>query len=118
MSSHASANREDAHGIEFRQKLALRERARVAFHRADNDMALRRAVLRRSRPDRQGYQPGEWVMMWQPQSDNQGHWFGPLKVVQQEDNLSIWATKGGRLHRRAPEHVTTCLRSRSKTDHR
>ena len=105
LSSHASANREDAHGIEFRQKLALRERARVAFHRADNDMALRRAILRRSRPDRQGYQPGEWVMMWQPQSDNQGHWFGPLKVVQQEDNLSIWATKGGRLHRRAPEHV-------------
>lgn len=105
LSSHASANREDGHGIEFRQKLALRERARIAFHRADNDMALRRAILRRSRPDRQGYQPGEWIMMWQPQSENQGYWFGPLKVVQQEKNLSIWATKGGRLHRRAPEHV-------------
>eukprot|EP00435_Cladocopium_sp_Y103_P055989 s1015_g18.t1 len=105
MSSHASASREDAHGIEFRQKLALRERARVAFHRADNDLALRRACLRRSRPDRQGYSPGEWIMMWQPQTSNQGYWFGPLKVVQQENNLSVWATKGGRLHRRAPEHV-------------
>eukprot|EP00435_Cladocopium_sp_Y103_P021824 s3570_g5.t1 len=105
ISSHASASREDAHGIEFRQKLALRERARVAFHKADNDMSLRRACLRRSRPDRQGYSPGEWIMMWQPQSNNQGYWFGPLKVVQQEDNLSVWATKGGRLHRRAPEHV-------------
>eukprot|EP00435_Cladocopium_sp_Y103_P018404 s1763_g4.t1 len=105
MSAHASANREDAHGIEFRRQLALRERARIAFHQADNDMALRRAILRRSRPNRQGYQPGEYVMMWQPQSNHQGYWFGPLKVVQQEENLSIWATKGGRLHRRAPEHV-------------
>eukprot|EP00435_Cladocopium_sp_Y103_P008614 s6522_g2.t1 len=105
MPAHASASREDAHGIEFRQKLALRERARVAFHQADNDAALRRACLRRTRPDRQGYSPGEWVMMYQPQPNQEGYWFGPLKVVQQESNLSVWATKGGRLHRRAPEHV-------------
>ena len=103
--SHASADREDAHGIEFRRNLELRERARVAFHQADNDMALRRALLRRSRPDRQGYVPGEWIMMWQPQGQGLGYWFGPLKVVQQEQNLSVWATKGGRLHRRALEHV-------------
>ena len=105
MSAHASADREDAQGIAFRQQLALRERARSAFHQADNDMALRRAFLRRTRPDRQGYAPGEWVMMWQPQSQNMGYWFGPLKVVQQEQNLSVWATKAGRLHRRALEHV-------------
>ena len=105
ISAHASANREDAQGIAFRQNLALRERARVAFHRADNDMALRRACLRRTRPDRQGYEVGEWVMMWQPQKDNKGYWFGPLKTIQQEKNLSIWATAGGKLHRRAPEHV-------------
>ena len=105
LSAHASANRNDAQGIAFRQNLALREKARVAFHQADNDMALRRACLRRTRPDRQGYQPGEWVMMWQPQQESHGFWFGPLKVVQQETNLSVWATAGGKLHRRAPEHV-------------
>ena len=105
VSAHASANRDDAQGIAFRQNLALRERARVAFHRADNDMALRRACLRRTRPDRQGYDVGEWVMMWQPQKENNGYWFGPLKIVQQEKNLSVWATAGGKLHRRAPEHV-------------
>lgn len=105
VSAHASANRDDAQGIAFRQNLALRERARIAFHRADNDMALRRACLRRTRPDRQGYDVGEWVMMWQPQKENNGYWFGPLKIIQQEKNLSVWATAGGKLHRRAPEHV-------------
>eukprot|EP00435_Cladocopium_sp_Y103_P020428 s2013_g5.t1 len=66
IAAHASADREDAHGIAFRKSLALREKARVAFHQADNDMALRRACLRRSRPDRNAYAPGEWIMMWQP----------------------------------------------------
>ena len=32
LSSHASAHREDAQGVAFRQNLALRERARIAFH--------------------------------------------------------------------------------------
>ena len=51
-SSMASADRADGHGISFRRDLALRERARTAFHQADNDMALRRAFLRRTRPER------------------------------------------------------------------
>ena len=105
MTAHASANNEDAQGIEFRQSLALREKAQLAFHQADNDMALRRACLRRSRPDRAGYQMGEWVMMWQPQNNGPGYWFGTLKVIQQENNFSVWATMGGKLHRRAPEHI-------------
>lgn len=99
-----SADRDDAHGIHFRRSLALRERARTAFHQADNDMALRRACLRRSRPSRNMYSPGEWVMMWQPTPQG-GHWFGPLKIVNQENEHSIWGTHGGKLHRRAPEHV-------------
>jgi transposase InsO family protein len=104
VSSLASADREDAQGISFRKSLALREKARVAYHQTDNDMALRRACLRRSRPDRSAYHPGEWVMLWQPEQ-NGGHWFGPLKVVNQEDRNSVWATHGGKLYRRALEHV-------------
>ena len=57
VSSLASTDREDAHGIAFRKSLALRERARAAFHAADNDQALRRAYLRRSRPDRMRMSP-------------------------------------------------------------
>lgn len=104
VSSLASADREDAHGIAFRKSLELRERARKAFHEADNDQALRRACLRRSRPDRRAYDPGEWVMLWQPQI-NGGHWFGPHKVVALEKSNSLWATQGGKLYRRALEHV-------------
>jgi transposase InsO family protein len=104
ISAHASANSEDAQGIAFRQNLALREKARIAYHQVDNDMALRRACLRRTRPDRQSYSPGEWIMMWQPQKDSSGYWFGPLKVIQQDKNLYM-GNSGGKLHRRAPEHA-------------
>ena len=94
-SSLASADREDALGVAFRKSLALRrERARVAFHQADNDMALRRACLRRSRPLRDAYEPGEWVMMWQPSATG-GHWYGPLKVVVQENQqFSLGHSRG------------------------
>ena len=102
--SMASADRDDAQGISFRRNLELREKARVAFHRADNDMALRRAIQRRSRPDRDAYSPGEWVMMWQPAKTN-GYWFGPLKVINQEDKNTVWATHAGKIYRRALEHV-------------
>jgi hypothetical protein len=43
-------------------------------------------------------------MLWQPET-NGGHWFGPHKVVAQEGKTSIWATQGGKLFRRALEHV-------------
>eukprot|EP00435_Cladocopium_sp_Y103_P048285 s125_g14.t1 len=106
ISAHASADREDSHGIAFRKSLALREKARVSFHQADNDMSLRRACLRRSRPDRNAYSPGEWIMMWQPGvAGKAGHWFGPLKVVAQDGSNSLWGTQGGKLYRRALEHV-------------
>ena len=62
--SHLLADAETAQGIQFRKQLAFRESARRAFHSADNDAALRRALLRRSNPHRGNYQPGEWVMSW------------------------------------------------------
>eukprot|EP00435_Cladocopium_sp_Y103_P034072 s2488_g8.t1 len=114
LAAHESANRDDAQGIHFRRHLALREKARMAFHQADNDQALRRACLRRSRPDRQAYSPGEWIMLWQPQKTGNGYWFGPAKVVQHENNLSVWATMGGKLHRRALEHVRPVCSSEAR----
>jgi transposase InsO family protein len=114
LSAHESANREDAQGIQFRRSLALRERARIAFHQADNDQALRRACLRRSRPDRQSYNIGEWVMIWQPQKTGSGYWIGPAKVIQVENQLSVWATMGGKLHRRALEHVRPVCSSEAR----
>ena len=101
--AHALADSETCHGLVFRQQLANRELARKAFHTADNDQALRRAILRRTRPSRNWYQPGEWVMVWT--GGTSPGWRGPMKVVTQESQQTIWVTQHRKLYRPAPEHV-------------
>ena len=104
--AHLLAESEHAQGIKFRQQLAYRETARRAFHSADNDSALRRAMLRRSHPQRGAYQPGEWVMAWKEGlGQTQGYWQGPMKVVVHENQQTIWVTMSSKLYRCAPEHV-------------
>ena len=100
--SHALADSETSQGISFREQLALRESARKAFHSADNNAALRRAVLRRSCPHRGTYQAGEWVMCWKSSVNHKG-WFGPFQVVLQENNRVVWLTQGDKLYRSPPE---------------
>ena len=102
--AHSAAIAENAHGIRFRQTLAMRESARKAFFEADNNMALRRAALRRSRPDRGQYSPGEWIMYWRKSEVKQG-WNGPAKVIQQDGPHSIFCVHMGSMIRVAPEHV-------------
>ena len=62
LSSHLTACEETCHGLKFRQQLAYRETARLAFVKADSSMAVRRAALRRSRPPRGQYleESGSW----------------------------------------------------------
>ena len=78
MSSLSSADRDDAHGIAFRQSLALREKARVAFHQADNDQALRRAFHRRTR--RQVGHPG-WGLATQSAFEDTFEWEKHRKMI-------------------------------------
>ncbi len=103
--AHALADSEHCHGLLFRQNLAKRELARRAYHMADNDAVLRRSLLRRSRPSRQWFHKGEWVMVWRG-GLNSG-WHGPMRV-----------TQNGRLFRHAPEHirVVTAVESRMIKD--
>ena len=100
--SHMLADEETARGISFRQQLACRETARKAFHESDNDQAMRRAILRRSRPTREMYSPGEWVMCWK-KIGNHASWIGPAKVIQHFDQNNIWCELTGRLFKIAPE---------------
>lgn len=102
--AHCLADAENANGIQFREQLSLRERARQAFWGADNDASLRRAILRRSRPQRKEYQTGDWVMVWRNQP-MPGQWLGPSRVVTQENEHTIWVTMAGKLYRVAPENV-------------
>lgn len=90
----------------MRQNLKRRESARQAFVTADHDQKLRLAWLRRSRPARQLYAPGDWVMFWRHnKANNQGQWNGPAKIVLTEDQNVLWLTHLSRLYRCAPEHV-------------
>eukprot|EP00435_Cladocopium_sp_Y103_P016264 s1455_g4.t1 len=102
--SHLIACEESAQGIRFREQLAFREAARKAFFAADNSMAIRRAALRRSRPHRGQYMPGEWVMMWRSSANAKG-WIGPAKVIQQDGNNTVFCQHIGSLLRAAPEHI-------------
>ena len=102
--AHILANEESGQGLRFRTQLAMRESARKAFHSADNSAALRRAALRRNRPDRGNYQPGEWIMFWRS-NENQKGWVGPATVVQQDGRSSVFCLYLGGLIRAAPEHI-------------
>lgn len=102
--AHLTASEGSSHGLLFRQQLAQRETARKAFHAADNSMTIRRAALRRERPHRGQYAPGEWVMIWKQNETNRG-WSGPAKVIQQDGNSVVFCRHFGTLIRAAPEHI-------------
>ena len=99
--SQELALQDSSEGQQFRERLATRERARRAFCESDKLQALRRAVHQKTRPQRTVYHPGDWIMAWRKEN----HWFGPLKVILQEDKNVIWAVLGNNLFRIAPEHA-------------
>jgi len=104
-SAHEMALQEMPEGQRFREELAVRERARRAFTMVDNDQALRRALVSRSRPHRGQYVRGEWVMRWSKKGEADGVWSGPLQVIIQEGQRVVWVTQGNKLYRVAPEHL-------------
>ena len=114
--AHLLADSETALGIRFKRQLAYRETARRAYHSADNDSALRRSVLRRSNPHRGSYIPGEWVMVWkQGHGALPGNWLGPMKVIVQENQKTIWVTMLSKLYRCAPEHIRPVTAAEAQT---
>eukprot|EP00435_Cladocopium_sp_Y103_P075519 s304_g59.t1 len=104
--SHAEAV-DDGHlgNAEFRQMLTIREAARRAYHTADNSDILRRALLRRACPSRGIFTRGQWVMIWRHGLNNQQKWYGPHRVIIQDENHTVWCTSNGKLFRSAPENT-------------
>eukprot|EP00435_Cladocopium_sp_Y103_P006894 s1307_g2.t1 len=102
--AHAIADCEDQAGVRFRELLSMREAARRAFHAADNDVALRRAALRRDRPHRGSYETGEWVMVWK-MNNFKGSWVGPARVVKQDSSTTVFCNNAGSIVKAAPEHI-------------
>lgn len=102
--SHTWQEGSDIQTHQFRDMLRCWEQARVAFHQADNDAALRRALLRRPCPHRGNYPQGSSVMIWRT-IQGQGARTGPQRVVIHADQHTIWSTVAGKLFRSAPENV-------------
>ena len=105
LGAHSLALSPCSEGTQFRKEMGLRELARKAFAEVDNSQTMRRAILQRSRPPRESYQQGQWIMMWRKRGESQGSWIGPAQVIIQESNQVVWVSMGTRLYRVAPEHL-------------
>ena len=107
--SHALAESAGEAAEEFQRRLQLRTSARRAFIDADNSSALRRALLRRTRPMRGPYEVGDWVLYWRQKGSNlrrtRGQWHGPACVVTVEGTRNVWVNHSGRLVRASPEQL-------------
>ena len=94
--------------MRFRQDLARREQARVAFIQADNGSSYRRALLRRSRPSCQKFDARDWVLYWRRHKGGsrgeRGRWYGPSQVICSDPKV-VWLSHCGRLIRAAPEQL-------------
>ena len=107
--SHLLAADEGSSSDHFRRALELRCSARKAFVEADNCSSLRRALLRRSRPLRDPYEIGDWVLYWKKVGGNmrreRGKWFGPARIAMVEGTKVLWLSHANKLIRASPEQV-------------
>ena len=109
LSAHGLAGSEDLDSERFRASLELRSQVRKAFHDADNHEAIRRSLLRRSRPLRGPYLPGQWLLYWvkrsSPNRMSAGRWHGPARVLSTEGSSIVWLRHGTRTVRAPPEYL-------------
>ena len=83
----------------------LRQAARIAYHRAQVDTRLRRALLQRSRVAGEDLNPGDIVYFYRkPKNKKDWRWVGPATVVGHEKK-NLWVASSGRCHLVAPEHI-------------
>ncbi|CAE7692154.1 GIP [Symbiodinium sp. CCMP2592] len=90
---------------QFQRATAIRASARVAFHKAQGDDRLRRALLQRARPAQRDFDIGDPVHYWdQPKDRRRARWLGPGVVVGRQGG-SYWISRNGKCRLTAPEHV-------------
>ena len=107
--SHVLADDQTSESDQFRASLQRRSLARQAFIEADNCSSLRRALLRRTRPLRENFEEGDWVLYWRRKGGNlrreRGRWHGPARVVQVESRNVVWLVHANQLVRASPEQL-------------
>ena len=89
----------------FQRTAAIRASARIAFHRAQGDERLRRALLQRARTQQRDYEAGDPVHYWeQPKDRRRGRWVGPAVVVGRQ-GANYWVSRAGKCRLTAAEHL-------------
>ena len=89
----------------FQRMAAIRASARVAFHKAQGDDRLRRALLQRARTQQRDFDTGDPVHFWeQPKDRRRGRWVGPAVVVGRQ-GANYWISRSGKCRLTAPEHL-------------
>ncbi|CAE7615546.1 GIP [Symbiodinium sp. CCMP2592] len=90
---------------QYQRATAIRTAARLAFHHAQGDSRLRKALLQRARTTTRPIEVGESVHFWdQPKNRRRGRWAGPAVVVGREGE-NYWISKNGRCRLTAAEHL-------------
>lgn len=84
----------------------IKEHAAVAFHKANADLAMRSAILARSRVEQDELSVGDWCSYWKPAATKLDpyRWRGPCLVVaiekkKERDNVIYWVVHGSSLVR-------------------
>eukprot|EP00435_Cladocopium_sp_Y103_P054182 s447_g17.t1 len=86
--------------------LDVKPKAAIAFHKANQDMALRAAVLHRARVEEDELMVGDYVFYWKPQTHKLDpfRWRGPCMVIAVEAAMDrnttvYWIVHGSSLVR-------------------
>ena len=99
---------------QMQEKLQLKQQAATAVIQADNDMRLRRALLRQHQAQHHTYSTGQQVFYWRDAPGGAGpkiRWKGPAVVVMVEDGRAgpltniYWIAHGTTLLRASGEHL-------------
>ena len=87
----------------------IRVEARKAFVERDNDDRIRRAIERRTRPERGPFPAGAKVYVWRPgglKGSSKAHrWRGPGTVIGHSDQSKFWVSFGSKVLKCAPEQL-------------
>ena len=109
LSPHYSAENGEPETNQFLKHLDLRTRARQAFLKADNEAAIRRSLLRKSRGQSQTWRCGQLCMYWNkrkaPNILERGRWCGPARVILHESRTIVWVSHLNNLLRCAQENL-------------
>ena len=95
----------------FVRSVQMRQEARKAFIDADSEDRIRRAVERRTRPERGPFYPGCKVYVWRPGRKKEDgssvawFWRGPGTVIGSSGHDKVWVSFGTKVLKCSPEQL-------------